>query len=58
MFENNFRKPVPQKNNGSCKIKIRNTPNGKTISFEGNCSKEQLEMAKSMGYVDEKESEE
>ena len=48
MFENRFKKPVPQskpKGEG-CKIKIKNTSKGREISFEGQCTKEQLEMAK------------
>lgn len=29
-----------------CKIKIKNTRSGKQIEFSGNCSKDQLQMAK------------
>jgi uncharacterized protein (DUF1919 family) len=58
MFENKFaRKPVP-KQKSECKIKIKNTPNGKTITFQGNCSKEQLEMAKIVTGADGVEEEE
>mgnify|MGYP001594267289 CR=1 FL=1 len=52
MFESAFKKPIrPVKSNESCKIKIKNTKGGRTISFEGNCSKEQLQMAQ-MGLND------
>jgi hypothetical protein len=40
-----FQKPV-QKAKEDCKIKIKNTKGGKQIEFSGNCSKEQLQMAK------------
>lgn len=45
----NFKKPVPQRvPKENCKIKIKNTKAGKQIEFSGNCSREQLEMAKMM----------
>mgnify|MGYP001565041571 CR=1 FL=1 len=50
MFGKQPREQRAQKDN--CKIKIRNTADGKTISFEGNCSKEQIEMAKNMNFDD------
>jgi len=45
---NFFQKPaIPQhKPKENCKIKIKKTATGKTIEFEGNCTKEQLQMAK------------
>lgn len=36
----------PQKpKDDSCKIRIKNTRSGKEISFHGNCSKSQIQMA-------------
>ena len=32
----------PRNSNDDCKIKIKNTAQGKTISVSGKCSKEQL----------------
>jgi hypothetical protein len=58
---NNFKpasqpqRPIQQKEN--CKIKIKNTAQGKTISFEGNCSKEQIQMAKMNFDAEESEEE-
>ena len=49
--------PRPQRqNNGDCKIKIKNTADGKTISFSGNCSKEQIDVARSL-HIDAQEVE-
>lgn len=50
----NFKKPIPQKvPKENCKIKIKQGRDGsKTISFQGTCSKEQLEMAKVMNGAD------
>jgi len=50
MFENKFirrstSQSIKPKGDG-CKIKIKNTVKGREISFEGQCTKEQLEMAK------------
>jgi len=38
------KKPVPKKE--GCKIKVRKTKTGKEISFSGNCSKSELDIAK------------
>jgi hypothetical protein len=50
MFNNPFNKPSmhrPQRQNTDCKIKMKKTADGGSqISFSGNCSKEQLQMAK------------
>lgn len=46
MFGNN-PKPVRVREQPDCKIKIKKTANGREISFSGNCSKEQIEIAKS-----------
>ena len=59
MFNSPFKKPIPQRTpKENCKIKIKNTKGGKTISFEGNCTKENIEMAKSMYGTDKVEEEE
>lgn len=39
----------PRQRSDDCKIKIKETSEGRTISFSGNCSKEQLALAKEMG---------
>jgi hypothetical protein len=58
MFENTFKpRPIPRRND-DCKIKIKNTADGKTISFSGNCTKEQLSMAKDGFFNDDVEVEE
>ena len=45
MFGNPInRKPVISSEN--CKIKIKKTTKGKEIQFSGNCSKEQISIAK------------
>lgn len=49
----NFKqRPNRPMNTENCKIKIKNTAHGKELSFSGNCSKEQLQMAKS-GFLDD-----
>ena len=56
----NSFKPTPtrqMRNNDNCKIKIKNTSQGKTIEFSGQCSKEQIQMAK-MNLMDGEETEE
>ena len=53
-----FGKPPRQVQKPDCQIRIKNGAQGKTISFSGNCSKEQLEMAKYMNGADEIEEEE
>jgi len=40
------KRPMNVGQGQGCKIKIKNTPSGKTIEFHGNCTKEQLSMAK------------
>lgn len=48
-----------RQNSEDCKIKIKNTADGKTISFSGNCSKDQIDIARSMNLdAQEVESEE
>jgi hypothetical protein len=56
-MEFNFKKPMParQPKGEGCKIKIKNTASGRQIEFSGNCSKEQLEMAKMNMNSEEKE---
>ena len=39
-----------------CKIKIKRTDKGEEISFSGNCSKEQINMAKEMKKVESEKS--
>ena len=49
MFNTPFnKKPMqpPRPHGDGCKIKVRKSATGSTIEFQGNCSKEQLEMAK------------
>ena len=59
MFEGNFNKPKPiRQSNDNCKITIKNTKQGRSISFSGRCSKEQLEMAKMANGTDSIEEEE
>jgi hypothetical protein len=43
--------PTQKPKDDSCKIKIRNTKNGKDIVFQGHCSKSQLSIAS--GNVDD-----
>lgn len=50
-----IQRPVQQKEN--CKIRIKNTSSGKTIEFSGNCSKEQIQMAKMNFDAQESEKE-
>lgn len=60
MFENRFqKKPMQQQRpiKDNCKIKIKNTSTGRVLEFQGNCSKEQLSMAK-MNLMNNEEFEE
>lgn len=43
---NSFKKPVQKPKNDDCRIKIKSTAHGKEIQFKGNCSKEQIQIAK------------
>ena len=40
------RRPVKRENLEECKIRIKETKYGREIKFSGNCSKEQIEVAK------------
>jgi hypothetical protein len=52
-----IQRPVQKTRGEGCKIKIKNTSQGKTISFEGQCTREQLEMAKVNLDSDERDDE-
>jgi hypothetical protein len=39
-------KKSPREDGEQCRIRIRNTPKGKDISFSGKCSKEEIEIAR------------
>ena len=48
-----FKKQIPQnypprriQNDEGCKIKIKTTKTGREITFHGNCSKEQISVAR------------
>ena len=45
MFDIQEKKPPRPKDEG-CKIRIKNTSNGKQIEFSGKCSREQIEVAR------------
>lgn len=53
-FNKNPTQQRSQQSRDGCKIKIKNTAKGREISFEGNCSKEQLAMARHGFLEDEK----
>lgn len=57
MFDNFQRRPAPVRKKDDCKIRIKNSSAGRTISFSGNCSKEQLQMAKFMNNAETVEEE-
>ncbi len=44
-MENNKPQQKPKEKDESCRIRIKNTKQGKEISFHGNCSKQQIGMA-------------
>ena len=49
-----FKPKVEKKDN--CKIKIKKTTQGKQIEFEGQCSREQISIAKeNLGLRDEED---
>ena len=55
MFNRLGNKPIqrPQRlPREDCQIKIKNSDGGKIISFRGNCSKEQLMLAKEMNNAE------
>ena len=59
-FNNFKKKPMINRpsSNEDCKIKIKNTKYGIQIEFSGNCTKEQISMAKINFDSDDSEIEE
>ncbi|MEM3075065.1 MAG: hypothetical protein QW727_03950 [Candidatus Pacearchaeota archaeon] len=53
-----IKKSFPNKPQENCEIKVKKTKSGTSIVFKGNCSKEQIEMAKNMYNTNEIEEEE
>lgn len=47
---------APRNTSDDCKIKIRKTRDGEIIEFKGKCTREQIEMAKTMRNVESEPS--
>lgn len=50
---NRFSPKPTQPKKENCRIRVKKTPQGKEIEFKGNCSKEQIDVARSQIGLDD-----